>query len=73
MTFDRFRALVNKLFQKESKPAPNFSLIKGAFEFIDIRKDGKIDINEWLRTFTYQEVLLLFIISVIIGYKYSFK
>jgi len=60
MNFDKFRSLVNKLFQKESKPLPNFSLIKNGFEFIDVRKDGIIDINEWLRTFTYQEVILLF-------------
>ena len=60
MGFDKFRSFVNKLFSKESKPLPNFSLIKNGFEFIDVRKDGIIDINEWLRTFTYQEVMIKF-------------
>jgi len=56
MTFDKFRTFINKLFLKESKAPPNFSLIKNSFEFIDVRKDGVIDINEWLRTFSFQEV-----------------
>jgi len=64
MSFDQFRTLVNKLFQKESKSALalNFSLVRSAFEFIDIRKDGVIDINEWLRTFSYQEVTFIIIL-----------
>jgi len=61
MSYDKFRNLVNKLFQKEAKSPPHFNLIKSAFEFIDLRKDGVIDINEWLRTFTYQEVDYLLI------------
>ena len=30
---------------------PNFPVIKDLFEFIDMRKDNVIDIDEWLQTF----------------------
>jgi len=56
MSFDRFRSLVNKMYEKESKPVPNYTLVKNVYELIDVRKDNVIDMNEWLRTFTYQEV-----------------
>ena len=32
-----------------NKPLPNFTLIKNAFDTIDLRKDGMIDINEWCK------------------------
>jgi Ca2+-binding EF-hand superfamily protein len=44
------------LFEKDSRPSPNYTLIKNAFEYIDIRKDGLIDMNEWLKAFTFTEV-----------------
>jgi len=47
------------LFEKDNRPAPNFALIKNAFEYIDIRKDGLIDMTEWLKAFTFTEVLFL--------------
>lgn len=58
MSFEIFRGFVNKLYEKESKSPPNFALVRNAFEFIDVRKDNKLDMNEWLRTFTYQESTL---------------
>jgi hypothetical protein len=44
------------LFEKDSRPTPNFALVKNSFEYIDIRKDGIIDMTEWLKAFTFTEV-----------------
>lgn len=30
---------------------PAYSIIKDIFDYIDIRKDGKIDINEFIESF----------------------
>jgi len=51
------------LFEKDSRPAPNYTLIKNAFEYIDIRKDGIIDMNEWLKAFTFTEVKKKYLIN----------
>ena len=40
---------------------PSFTIIKDLFDFIDIRKDGIIDLNEWMQTFKMIEVNLFFI------------
>ncbi len=45
------------LYTKETRENPSFSMIKNVFDYIDIRKDGKIDFKEWCKTFAYQEVI----------------
>jgi hypothetical protein len=35
---------------------PALSIIKDLFDFIDVKKDGIIDINEWLETFNHIDV-----------------
>lgn len=44
------------MFEKDGRQVPNFTQIKNAFEYIDVRKDGLIDMTEWLKAFTYTEV-----------------
>jgi len=39
------------LSQYAGEPIPGFSIIKDIFDFIDIRRDGIIDMNEWMQTF----------------------
>lgn len=56
MDFNKFKNVVYSLFEKDTKPNPNFALIKSAYEFIDLRKDGIIDMNEWNRAFSMAEV-----------------
>jgi hypothetical protein len=56
MDLNKFKSLINDLYTRESSPLPNFSLVKHAFDFVDIRKDGNVDLNEWLRTFSKIEV-----------------
>ena len=51
MTFDQFNKFIIRLSQYAGEPVPGFSIIKDIFDFIDIRRDGIIDINEWMQTF----------------------
>ena len=37
--------------QEKKKDLPNFTLLKNSFDYLDLRKDGEIDMNEWLRSF----------------------
>ena len=56
MTLDKFKNMINELYIKETRTLPNFSIIKNAFEYLDLRKDGVIDLNEWSKSFTMAEV-----------------
>jgi hypothetical protein len=56
MDFNKFKLIITDLFERETKPVPNFALIKNAFEYIDLRKDGILDMNEWLKAFSMTEV-----------------
>ncbi len=60
MDLNKFKNIVTDLFQRESAPIPNFAIIKNAFDYVDIRKDGNVDLNEWLRTFSKIEVLSVY-------------
>jgi len=55
MDFTKFKHFISDLFTRETRPIPNFALIKLSFEYIDLRKDGIIDINEWLKAFSMTE------------------
>ena len=50
--FDTFKNFINELYKLENtqSPPPHITL-KNVFDYIDIRKDGIIDMNEWLKTF----------------------
>lgn len=56
MDFNKFKLIITDLFERESKSAPNFGLIKNAYEYLDLRKDGFLDMNEWLKAFSMTEV-----------------
>jgi len=62
MTFDQFNNFILRLSQYAREPNPGFSIIKDIFDFIDIRRDGIIDMNEWMQTFKSVEVTLSFFI-----------
>jgi hypothetical protein len=47
------------MFEKETKPIPNYTLMKSAFDAIDMRKDGLIDMNEWMKAFSKIEVIII--------------
>lgn len=56
LTYEQFSQMVIKLFQLDREEAPSFPLIKDMFDFIDIRRDGIIDMSEWMQSFRLIEV-----------------
>lgn len=55
MSFNSFTALVQRISELAREPAPSFPVIKDLFDIIDIRKDGVLDMREWLNTFKEAE------------------
>ncbi len=51
MSFEDFREFVGKMAKIANEDLPPFSVTKDMFDFIDIKKDGKIDLDEWLQSF----------------------
>ena len=51
MDFEKFRTIVAELYKREQKPIPNFALLKNTYDYIDLRKDGLIDMVEWTNAF----------------------
>jgi len=50
MTYNQFNKLVIRLHQLAREEVPPFTIIKDLFDFLDIRKDGIIDMNEWMQS-----------------------
>ena len=50
--FQKYRNLIVDLYKRNEQEIPNFTLIKNTFDTIDLRKDGIIDYNEWLKSFS---------------------
>ena len=55
LNFNSFTALVQRVSELAREPAPAFTVIKDLFDIIDIRKDGVLDMREWLNTFKEAE------------------
>jgi Ca2+-binding EF-hand superfamily protein len=51
LSFNAFTSLVQRLSELSREPVPAFPVIKDLFDIIDIRKDGVLDMREWLNTF----------------------
>ena len=49
--FTKFKSIIIELYTKEEKPIPNFVVLKNCYNFIDLRKDGVIDLVEWCNVF----------------------
>ncbi len=48
LTYLEFSKLVVRLNQLADEKQPTYPVIKDIFDTIDIRKDGIIDMNEWM-------------------------
>ena len=53
LNFDKFKKIVYDLYKRDNRSysPPPYSVLKCMYDYIDIRKDGLIDINEWCKTF----------------------
>ena len=51
--FDKFKKIIIDLYKRDGRsyPLPPYSILKSMYDYIDIRKDGIIDMNEWSKTF----------------------
>lgn len=59
MTYETFSDFIVDLSKLARDDIPAFSTIKDLFDFIDMKKDGIIDINEWTQTFNQLPVYLV--------------
>ena len=55
MDFDTFKKIIYDLYLREKRPVPNYNIMKYIYDYIDIRKDGIIDLNEWNKIFAQSE------------------
>ena len=53
--FERFKKLIYELYYKEKQKEINYPVMKAIYDFIDVRKDGVIDLNEWNKVFAITE------------------
>ena len=51
MDFEKYRTIITELYKREDRPMPNFALLKNTYDYIDLRKDGMIDMIEWTNAF----------------------
>lgn len=51
LTYEDFNTFITQLAKMSHSDIPAFSTIHDLFDFIDMKKDGVIDVNEWIQTF----------------------
>ena len=51
LEFSAFAALIRELYTASGEAIPAFSVLKDLFDSVDSRKDGYLDIKEWLSVF----------------------
>ena len=52
MSFDKFNDMIEMLYRLATEDIPPFAIIKDLFEFIDKRRDGLLDLTEWMDAFS---------------------
>ena len=56
LNFDDFHNMIKHLSVMSSDTMPTFIVVKDLFNYIDTKRDGYIDIHEWMETFRRIEV-----------------
>ena len=57
LDFQKFSSLVHRLSSLAGEQVPAFTVLKDLYDIIDIRKDGLLDLREWLNTFRGEQRL----------------
>lgn len=70
LSYEEFKNLVVELSRVTGDAMPALSIIKDIFEFIDIKKDGVIDLNEWSQTLTQFSVQCRYTCEVLMVARY---
>ena len=52
MDFETFKRILTTMYNNDQRQTPNYTQMKIAFDAIDLRKDGMIDMNEWVKAFS---------------------
>ncbi|CAK62279.1 unnamed protein product (macronuclear) [Paramecium tetraurelia] len=52
LSFDKFKDMIEMLYRLATEDIPPFAIIKDLFEFIDKRRDGLLDLTEWMDAFS---------------------
>jgi Ca2+-binding EF-hand superfamily protein len=55
MDFEKFKKIIYDVYKREAKPVLTYPVMKYIYDYIDIRKDGIIDLNEWNKVFAISE------------------
>ena len=55
MDFEKFKKVIYDVYKREAKPVLTYPVMKYIYDYIDIRKDGIIDLNEWNKVFAISE------------------
>lgn len=58
MVYEEFVQFISQLYRLAGEEIPALSITRDLFNFIDVKKDGVIDINEWNQTFNNLTVIL---------------
>jgi len=56
MTYEEFNDFIMFIYNLSGEEQPAFSIIRDLFDFIDVKKDGVIDKDEWCQTFSHLPV-----------------
>ncbi len=56
MSYEEFNDFIMFCSKTSGDELPAFSIIKDLFDFIDVKKDGVIDKDEWCQTFSHLPV-----------------
>jgi Ca2+-binding EF-hand superfamily protein len=51
LTFEEFYSMMKELYSQASENLPEYQQLEDIFTFIDIRKDGQIDFQEFTQVF----------------------
>lgn len=51
MNFEEFYKMIQQLYTQASQNLPEYQQLEDIFQFIDIRKDGQLDFQEFTQVF----------------------